>query len=209
VVAGFVFGTPASWFSGHEPALEHWLAPSLPGAEHVKFAHPVQSTEYLFQFLGLAIAAVGWFAARVLYLDNQSTVPARLKEIFPRAWSVVYNKYYVDEIYDATVVRGSLTLARIAYWIDQNLIDGLVNFMGFLGRSVAYLDASFDKYVVDGAVNGLGALTWNSGKQLRRIQTGHIQSYLFGALGGGIAIVILFYVEPEIADKIGQLLGLR
>jgi NADH-quinone oxidoreductase subunit L len=175
----------------------------------VKFAHPGQPTEYLFQFFGLAIATVGWFAARALYLDNKSPVPARLKEMFPRAWSLVFNKYYVDEIYDATVVRGSLTLARIAYWIDQNLIDGLVNFMGFLGRSVAYLDASFDKYVVDGAVNGLGALTWNSGKQLRRIQTGHIQSYLFGALGGGIAIVILFYVEPEIADKIGQLLGLR
>jgi NADH-quinone oxidoreductase subunit L len=209
VVAGFIFGPPKSWFSGHEPALERWLAPSLPGAVHVKFADPGHSTEYLFQFFGLAIAAVGWFAARVLYLDNRSTVPARLKEMFPRAWSVVYNKYYVDELYDLTVVRGSLLLARIAYWIDQNLIDGLVNFMGALGRSVAYLDASFDKYVVDGAVNGLGALTWNSGKQLRRIQTGHIQSYLFGALGGGIAIVILFYVEPDIADKIGQLLGLR
>jgi NADH-quinone oxidoreductase subunit L len=209
VVAGFIFGPPKSWLSGHEPALERWLAPSLPGAGHVKFAEPGHDTEYLFQFFGLSIATVGWFAARVLYLDNRSTVPGRLRETFPRAWSLVFNKYYVDELYDLTVVRGSLLLARIAYWIDQNLIDGLVNFMGLLGRSVAYLDASFDKYVVDGAVNGLGALTWNSGKQLRRIQTGHIQSYLFGALGGGIVIVILFYVEPDIADKIGRLLGLR
>ncbi len=145
----------------------------------------------------------------MLYLDNQSTAPARLKEMFPRAWSLVFNKYYVDEFYGATVVRGSLVLGRISYWIDQNLIDGLVNFMGLLARSVAYFDAAIDKYIVDGAVNGLGSLTWNSGKQLRRLQTGHIQSYLFGALGGGIALVILLYVEPDLADRIGQLLGLR
>jgi NADH-quinone oxidoreductase subunit L len=194
VIAGFVFGWPAAWGTGHEPALERWLAPSLPAAEHVKFAEPGRATEYLFQFLGLAIAALGWFAARVLYLDNQSTVPARLKELFPRAWSVVFNKYYVDELYDATVVRGSVVLSRILYWLDQNLIDGLVNFMGFLGRSVAYLDSAIDRYVVDGAVNGIASLTWNSGKQLRRLQTGHIQSYLFGALGGAIAFVIIQYV---------------
>jgi len=47
---------------------------------------------------------------------------------------------------------------------------------------------------VDGAVNGLASLTWNSGKTLRRVQTGHIQSYLFGALGGAIVFVIIQYV---------------
>jgi NADH-quinone oxidoreductase subunit L len=114
--------------------------------------------------------------------------------MFPRAWSVVFNKYYVDEAYQATVVRGSVRLARIFYWLDQNLIDGFVNFMGFLGRSVAYLDSAIDKYLVDGAVNGIATLTWNSGKSLRRLQTGHIQSYLFGALGGAIAFVIIQYV---------------
>ncbi len=194
VVAGFVFGWPAAWGGGHEPALERWLAPSLPAAEHVKFRELGHGTEYLFQFFGLAIASLGWFAARVLYLDNQSTAPARLKEMFPRAWSVVFNKYYVDEAYQATVVRGSLVLSRILYWLDQNLIDGIVNGVGFVGRSVAYVDKVIDERFVDGAVNGLANLTWNSGKQLRRLQTGHIQSYLFGALGGAIAFVIIQYV---------------
>ena len=84
--------------------------------------------------------------------------------------------------------------AAVSYWIDQNVIDALVNFMGWLGRSVGFIDAAIDKYVVDGAVNGIASLTWNSGKQLRRLQTGHIQSYLFGALGGAIAFVIIQYV---------------
>jgi NADH-quinone oxidoreductase subunit L len=194
VVAGFVFGWPAAWAGGHEPILERWLAPSLPAAEHVKFAEPGHQTEYLFQFFGLAIAAAGWVAARALYLDNRSTVPARLKELFPRAWAFAFNKYKVDEAYQFVVVRGSLLLSRILYWIDQNVIDGLVNFMGTLGRAVAYLDAAIDTHLVDGAVNGLASLTWNSGKQMRRLQTGHIQSYLFGALGGALAFVIIQYV---------------
>jgi NADH-quinone oxidoreductase subunit L len=194
VLAGFIFGWPAAW-GGHGPLLEHWLAPSLPAQELVPFADAGHSTELLFQFIGgVLVAGVGWFAAWALYAENRSTVPARLKATFPRAWAFVFNKYYVDELYQATVVRGSLLFSRAMYWLDQNLIDGIVNFMGFLGRTVAYVDAAIDKYIVDGAVNGLADLTVNSGRALRRVQTGHIQSYLYGALGGAIAFVIIQYV---------------
>ncbi len=194
VLAGFVFGWPAAW-GGHGPMLERWLAPSLPAAEGVAFAEASHATELLFQLIGgIVVAGGGFLAAYVLYSENRSTVPARLKEMFPRAWGLVFNKYYVDEVYGATVVRGSLWLSRAAYWIDQNVIDALVNFMGVLGRAVAYVDAAIDKYIVDGAVNGLASLTWNSGRPLRRVQTGHIQAYLFGALGGAIAFVIIQYV---------------
>src|SRR3954469_8853012 len=194
VLAGFVFGWPAAW-GGHEPLLERWLAPSLPAAEAVPFAHASHATELLFQLIGgVLVAGTGFLLAYVLYSDNRSTVPARLKATFPRAWSVIFNKYYVDELYQATIVRGSVLLARAFYWVDQNLIDALVNFMGLLGRAVAYVDAAIDKYIVDGAVNGLASLTWNSGRALRRVQTGHIQAYLYGALGGAIAFVIIQYV---------------
>jgi NADH-quinone oxidoreductase subunit L len=194
VIAGVIFGLPAAWTGGHEPLLEKWLAPSIPGAEHVKFAEPGHSTEYLFQGIGFGIAALGWLAALVLYKDARSTVPARLKATFPWAWAVVFNKYYVDELYQATIVRGALVLAAIQYWIDQNVIDRFVNFMGLLARAVAYLDNAFDELVVDGAINGLARLTWNSGSALRRLQTGHIQTYLYGALGGAIVFVIIQYV---------------
>jgi NADH-quinone oxidoreductase subunit L len=193
VLAGIIFGWPAAW--GGHPLLEQWLAPSLPAQERVPFAHASHSTELLFQFIGgIAVAGAGCYVAYALYSDNRSTVPARLKAIFPRAWALIFNKYYVDEVYDATVVRGSLLLSRVLYWFDQNVIDAIVNFMGWLGRTVAYVDAAIDKYIVDGAVNGLASLTWNSGRALRRVQTGHIQAYLYGALGGAIVFVIIQYV---------------
>jgi NADH-quinone oxidoreductase subunit L len=193
VVSGVVFGLPSVW-SGHEPLLEQWLAPSLPAAERVPFTEQSHTTEWLFQAIGVAIAAAGWFAAWLLYKDAKSTVPERLKETFPRAWAFVFNKYYVDELYQATVVRSSLWLSRVAYWFDQNVIDGLVNFAGAVGRGLAYVDAAIDKYVVDGAVNGLADLIVSGGKNLRRVQTGHINAYLFGALGGALVFVILQYV---------------
>jgi NADH-quinone oxidoreductase subunit L len=193
VVSGVIFGLPSLW-SGREPLLEQWLAPSLPAAGKVPFTEQSHATEWLFQGMGVGIATVGWFFAFVLYNDAKSTVPARMKETFARAWAVVYNKYYVDEIYQATVVRFSLWLSRAAYWVDQNVIDGLVNFAGTVGRGVAYVDAAIDKYVVDGAVNGLADLIVSGGKNLRRVQTGHINAYLFGALGGALVFVVLQYV---------------
>ena len=194
VLAGFVFGWPSAW-GGHEPLLERWLAPSLPAAERVPFAEATHSTELLFQLIGgVLVAGGGCAAAYLLYCDNRSTIPERLKETFPRAWALVFNKYYVDELYQATVVRGSIALSRALYWIDQNLIDGIVNLMGFLGRAVAYVDRVIDERIVDGAVNGLASLTWKSGSTLRRVQTGHIQAYLYGALGGAVVFVILQYV---------------
>jgi len=192
VLASFV-GLPMAW-TGKAPLFEHWLEPALPAQARVPFAHASHATEYLFQGIGVGVALLGWLVARLLYKDGKSAIPARLKAFFAVEWAIVYNKYYIDEIYDATVVRGSVALGRIAYWIDQNIIDGLVNFFGWLGRSVGYIDAAIDKYVVDGAVNAVADATIGGGRVLRRVQSGQINTYLFGALGGAIVFVIVQYV---------------
>jgi len=193
VVSGVIFGLPQLW-SGHEPLLERFLSPSLPAAENVPFRETSHATEWLFQAIGVGIAGFGWITARALYLDAKSTVPERLKAVFPRTWALVYNKYYVDELYQATVVRFSLWLSRALYWFDQNVIDGIVNAVAAAGRAVAYADAAFDEKVVDGAVNLLADTFLYGGAKLRRLQTGRIQAYLFGALAGAIAFVIIQYV---------------
>jgi NADH-quinone oxidoreductase subunit L len=137
---------------------------------------------------------VGWLFARALYRNGESPVPARLLERFRGVWTVVYDKYYVDELYEAVVVRPSVFLARFLSWFDDQVIDWLVNFAGWITRLFANVDGAIDKYLVDGAVNAVAAATIEGGRALRRIQTGRIQTYLYGALAGGLAVILLNFL---------------
>jgi NADH-quinone oxidoreductase subunit L len=186
-----LLGLPAAW-THQAPALERWLEPALPAA--VSFAEKPHSLELLFQLFGVGAGVVGWFLARLLYLDQRSTVPAALKQRFLAAWTVVYNKYYVDEAYGALVLRPAVAFAGLLSWFDQHVIDWLVDFTGWVARSLAWADNLFDRYLVDGAVNLVADATAAGGRQLRRIQTGRIQAYLYGALAGALAIVLLNFL---------------
>jgi NADH-quinone oxidoreductase subunit L len=190
VLAGLL-GLPMLW-THRPPALEHWLEPSLPAV--VRFAERPHAMEWLFQGFGVAAGAVGWFLARLLYKDGRSRVPHDLKERLIGVWTVAYNKYYVDEAYHALVVRPSVFFARFLDWLDQHVIDWLVNLAGWVARFVANVDGAIDKYLVDGAVNAVANVTIEGGRVLRRVQTGHIQTYLYGALAGALAVVLLNFL---------------
>jgi NADH-quinone oxidoreductase subunit L len=186
-----ILGIPKLW-SGHDPILEHWLAPALPA--EVTFAHFGHATEWLFQGMGVAAAAIGWYLAMLLFKDGKSRVPHDLKHRFFGVWTVVYNKYYVDEAYHALIIRPALFLAAFLSWFDQHIIDWVVNFFGWLARFIAAIDDAIDKYVVDGAVNGVGGLTREGGRLFRRMQTGRIQTYLYGAALGSLLVVLLNFL---------------
>ncbi|WP_242345910.1 NADH-quinone oxidoreductase subunit L [Anaeromyxobacter terrae] len=184
-------GIPAAW-THTAPLLEHWLEPTL--LAEVPFANVEHVWEYVFQGTGVLAAVVGWLGARALYKDGISDVPARLKARFEAAWTVVYNKYYVDELYALVVLRPSVALARALSRFDGTVIDGLVNFVGAIGRTLGRLDAAIDKYLVDGLVNAVAQATWGIGRQMRHVQTGRIQTYLYGALGGALVVVLLNFL---------------
>jgi NADH-quinone oxidoreductase subunit L len=184
-------GIPKAW-THTEPLLERWLEPVIVAT--VEFAEVPHVWEYLFQATGVLAAAIGFLSARALYKDGKSDVPARLKATFEGAWTVVYNKYYVDELYDRTVIRPSLGLARLASRFDGSVIDGAVNFAGAIGRFLGRFDAAIDTYLVDGLVNAVANVVGAAGRGMRRVQTGRIQTYLYGALGGALAVVLLNFL---------------
>jgi NADH-quinone oxidoreductase subunit L len=184
---------------GVTPALEHWLEPVTGLSQQLAFPgeHAPKWAEWLLMGLSVAVAFAGWFAARVLYKDAKSPLPARLAAntgALHKAWDVVYHKYYVDELYAATFVKGTLGLRSLLFWMDRNIIDGAVNLVGTLGKGVGFLDGAFDKYVVDGLVNLVGTASQAFGRFFRRLQTGRIQTYLAGALAGAFAFVVLSYL---------------
>jgi NADH-quinone oxidoreductase subunit L len=186
-----LLGIPAAW-TGHEPLLERWLSPAI--TSEVTFAAKPHSLEYLFQVIGVGAGAVGWFFAMLFYKDAKSGVPARTKERFLGVWTVVYNKYYVDEAYQKVLLGPSVVFAQMLSWFDGQVLDWLVNFVGAVARFVASIDDAIDRYLVDGAVNALANATIGGGRALRRIQTGRIQTYLYGALAGGLAVILLNFL---------------
>jgi NADH-quinone oxidoreductase subunit L len=184
-------GLPYAW-THSAPIFEHWLEPVMIG--QVAFGHAEHWVELLFQAFGVGAATIGWIAARALYKDARSEVPASLKARFSGIWTFVYNKYYVDELYAWLVLRPSSRIARFLARFDGGIIDGLVNLVGWVGRLAGKIDAGIDRYLVDGAVNAVSSSTIALGRSFRRIQTGRIQTYLYGALGGALVVVLLNFL---------------
>ncbi len=116
--------------------------------------------------LSLAIALVGiWVATRFYVWEPEAA--ERLAAKFPWIYRVLLNKYYVDEGYDWLVVE---PIRRGALWLWRR----------------------FDEPVVDGSVNGVGALVQIGSRWLRRTQTGYVMNYALSFILG--VVVILGYL---------------
>jgi NADH-quinone oxidoreductase subunit L len=142
--------------------------------------------------LGVAIVAI---AVTFAYYELHAF--ARLHELTTRSklalagYSFLENKYYLDVLYTDMIV-GSIKgpIARAAYWINQNAIDGVVNGIGVGSRYVAEFVYNYiDQGVIDGAVNGAGASAEEGGSILRLLQTGRVQQYAAAFFGIGVVII--------------------
>jgi NADH-quinone oxidoreductase subunit L len=155
-------------------------------AEHI--AH--DPMEYLLMLTSVAIAAAGWVLAWWIYA-RRALSPDRFAETLAGVpYRLVYNKYYLDEIYEATIVRGTLALSRLLAAFDRVVIDGIVNGSAWVVRAASAVEGWIDNNVVDGTVNLIGAVCLWFGNRARALQTGHIYSYLYAIVVG--VVVILF-----------------
>ena len=137
------------------------------------------------------IAVAGILTARHFYLRNPD-VPARLARRWRGAHALLYNKYFVDELYGATAVRGTFAAARGLFTFDRRVVDGAVNGSAWLTQIASWLSHMSDKYVVDGAVN---LVAWTAGRGsflVRRIQTGLVQNYALLMVLGIFAFLTVF-----------------
>jgi NADH-quinone oxidoreductase subunit L len=139
---------------------KEFLAPSITPMVHE--VHASATFEITMMIFSMAVAAAGIYTAYKFYLKRPE-LPTVVTEKIPLVYNLVFNKYYVDEIYDATVVEP----------IKQG--------SDFLWRGV-------DEKVVDGAVNGsAGTVAWLS-SHLRKLETGFVQNYALAILIGVVLI---------------------
>ncbi len=163
-VGGGWIGIPEA-LGGHN-YFEAWLAPVFGhGAEGTAHggAHHSAALEYLLMAGSVGVALCGIGLAWVLYRVRPEE-PGAIARRVPGLYNLVLNKYYVDEIYDAAIVR--------------KIVNGSI-----------WLWEAFDAAFIDGIVNGIAALVQGAGKKTRRLQTGVVGNYAFSLLLGAVILV--------------------
>jgi NADH-quinone oxidoreductase subunit L len=191
-LGGVVFGASTHLTGGSgSPLLEEWLEPVMEHAR-VSFAKPGLGTEFALMALSVGLALGAWGFARFKYGDAREKTWDKAEQRVP-GFTLLSNKYYVDEIYQVTIIAAVLRLRLVLAQMDRWVVDGIVNGVGVAVRGVAWINGTIDAKIVDGAVNFVAEGTLKAGHKLRGLQTGRIQNYIYGALGGVAFFAIVQY----------------
>jgi NADH-quinone oxidoreductase subunit L len=143
-----------------------WLEPvfGAHGVEGTGEPHGV-GVELGFMAAAVGVALVGIWLATEVYRRREG-LAERLASRFGPVYRMVRNLYWVDELYDAVIIRPFY--------------------------AASYFFAGFDRFVVDGTVNAVGIMADVSGQLIRLFQTGLVRNYALLFLAGVVAI--LFYL---------------
>ncbi|NND72751.1 MAG: NADH-quinone oxidoreductase subunit L [Rhodothermales bacterium] len=167
IVGGFL-GLPGVIAHGDLNWIHHWLGAPYGGpvAEAVVAEHEASFivVEWILLILGGVIALVGLGYAWRVYNRDGIEFDQKLAIDFRGLYTTWANKYYWDEGYDKAVVKPVLGLAR-------RVMD------------------PFDRYIVDGLVNGLGSMVRAFSSLFKYLQTGVVQNYAVAILFGVVLLL--------------------
>lgn len=162
ILGGFIGFPTAS-------AINSFLAPVIGGGHHGMAdggdLHHV-SNSLMFSMMGIStgIAIVGILLAYLMYI-KQPDLPAKMVGKFKLIYTIIYNKYYVDEIYDATIVKPTVKTSFILWKI-------------------------VDVKIIDGFVNAVARIVELKSEVLKLFQTGYVRNYALSILLGGVIIIV-------------------
>ena len=130
---------------------------------------------------GVATSGIylGWF-----FYVKRPELPGQVAVRFASLHRLLFEKYYVDEVYQTLFVRPILKLVALSGRFDLKTIDGAVNLSSRVTAKFAFLIGWEDLKIVDGAVNGLAEIFKRWGAALRHLQTGRVQHYLYSVVLG-------------------------
>ena len=173
VIGGYV-GIPA--VLGGANRFEKFLEPFIGSGAHEAaaegahaVAHASASLEFTMMAISVIVALIGITVAYVFYIKNPE-LPVRLARGMRGLYTLLYNKYFVDEFYNSVFVQGTKDFAT------------------FLWQKV-------DVGIIDAIVNGVARLIEVCGGVIRKLQTGYVQTYAFSILVGGVVVFVYFFWE--------------
>jgi NADH-quinone oxidoreductase subunit L len=170
VVGGWV-AAPA--FLGGPDYFANFLSPVFGGRESAEVlgeaaAHTLELT---LAFVAVGAALAGWGVAYWLYLVRPEKADGLAKSMAP-AYRILLNKYYVDELYDAVIVKPLV-------WISTNVLWKVV-----------------DVEAIDGTVNGIAGGATAIGDGVRHAQSGNTRSYAVWVVVGALVLLAVIFFWP-------------
>ena len=187
VIGGIVVGLPP------ENGLFHaFLSYAFP---HVQAHHAAFHfwPDVPLMLLSTLVAVAGWFAAYHLYIQRPERAN-ELAEKYAFAHEVLLNKYYIDEFYQAFIVRPVMWSMNAFWTVDERVVDGFVNACATFTRLYSNWSGFLDRLVVDGSVNGVAVLVQSGARAFRLIQTGLVQNYLLVMALGVFVFATLYLI---------------
>ena len=196
IISGVLIGFPGQLFH-----LEGWsfidrfLGPVvLTHGEHHGHALSL-GLEWVLVAVSVAVAVAGILVARLFYLkDPGFTRASYLASRFPLIYRLLLNKYWVDEIYAAMIIRPTLKLSDLLWEFDARVVDGMVNGVRNMTVGSSWVSGIFDLQVVDGLVNLVGRSYDVASRQFRRLQVGFAQGYAMVMVFGAALLLGIFFV---------------
>jgi NADH-quinone oxidoreductase subunit L len=177
IIGGWL-AAPAFW--GKPDYFAKFLEPvfAAPGGSEAGTAEAVaHALETPLAIVAVITALAGLFAAYWLYV-KQPSKPDKLAKSFGGVYQTLLHKYYVDEFYNAAIVRPLMWLSTNVFW------------------------KTVDVSIIDGAVNGLAEGITVVGDGTRRTQSGNTRSYAVWVVVGAIVIVAVIF-WPHVRPVLG------
>lgn len=165
-IIGDALGGIPNYFEHYLEPVFHYSQDYL--AQHPAHgAHPSHAVEWGLMGLSVLIALVGIGIAFTMYVKN-TELPKKFVAAFPALHRAVYNKWYIDELYDFVFVNPTKAAGRMLW-------------------------KGFDVVVIDGIVNGVANVIMSFGGVLRYVQSGLLYNYAW-SMAFGVVVILGYYV---------------
>ena len=161
-------GSVAAGYVGLGNRFERFLEPSLARVSPAAPPSEARGTETALMAVSIGVAFAGIGLAAYFFLRNRRAADEMARR-FAGLHRVLSNKYYVDEIYDATIVQPIRIVAEDGLWRGA------------------------DVRVIDGLVNGTGRMVGGASELMRRFQTGSVRAYA-ASLFLGVVLILGYYL---------------
>jgi NADH-quinone oxidoreductase subunit L len=162
-------------FAPNAHALEHFLAPVFAGSTALVHAHHIEHSTEWI-LMGTATVLILIVIVYAVTKFKKYTTTEPNTGIA----TILENKWYIDELYDTVIVNP-------LHW-----------FAGFLKNTI-------EKYVIDGAVNGVGKLVGYGSRQFRLLQSGQVGSYILMMVMALVLFIIIWFNDNTIMHFIRKI----